>query len=354
MPFEGALFFTINSSDFQLRRHPANPILTPHPAHPWESLVTTNPAAWLDEATGEVILLYRAAGDDNDHLVHLALARSKDGVHFTRDSALPVASPIPFTPDGGCLEDPRIIKIGEWYYVTVASRPFPPGKYWDAASAASRIHRTFPSHFPVALRQNLTSTHLFLTKDFKSWIRAGRMTDPSLDERDVIIFPETVGGKWVTIHRPMQWHGVGFPNAQPAIWIAATDDVLGWKQLKLLAKAEYDWEQKVGANNPPLKTEHGWLQIYHAVGPDKHYRLGALLLDLKDPFKVTHRTRRPIYEPTADWETKGLYNGVCFPCGHVVRDGIYHLYYGGGDIVCGLATVPLEDLLQHLLAQPVD
>jgi predicted GH43/DUF377 family glycosyl hydrolase len=337
---------------FQLTRHPANPVLGPNPARPWESLVATNPAAWYDEARREVLLLYRAAGDDADHVVHLGLARSADGVNFVRDAGPPVASPIPHTPDGGCLEDPRIIKIGDWYYVTVASRPFPPGRYWDQ-TAAPRPHLRLPKEFPAALRQNLTSTHLFLTQDFKSWIRAGRLTDPSLDERDVVIFPETIGGKWVTLHRPMQWHGAGFSNPQPAIWIAATDDLLGWKQLKLLAKAEYPWEQKVGANNPPLRTPHGWLQIYHAVGPDKHYRLGALLLDLQDPFRVTHRTRRPIYEPEAAWETKGLYNGVCFPCGHAVINGVYHLYYGGGDLVCGLATAPLDALVQHLLGQPV-
>ena len=343
----------MSSLDFQLSRHPANPIMVPNPAQPWESLVTTNPGAWHDADSGDVLLLYRAAGDDDDHVVHLALARSRDGVRFTRDGATPVASPIPFTSDGGCLEDPRIIKIGDWYYVTVASRPFPPGRYWEKTPGAPRLHHSFPAHFPVALRQNLTSTHLFLTQDFKSWIRAGRLTDPSLDERDVVIFPETIGGKWVTLHRPMQWHGAGFTNPQPAIWIAATPDVLGWKELKLLAQAEFDWERKIGANNPPLRTPHGWLQIYHAVGPDGHYRLGALLLDLENPFRVTHRTRRPIYEPTAEWETKGLYNGVSFPCGHVVLGGIYHLYYGGGDVVCGLATAPLDELIGCLLAQPV-
>ena len=340
-------------AEFQLIRHPDNPILGPNPAQPWESLVATNPAAWHDEASGEVLLLYRAAGHDPDHVVRLALARSRDGVYFVRDGSTPVASPIPFTPDGGCLEDPRIIKVGDWYYVTVAARPFPPGQYWDESTALTRIHRGFPAHFPAALRQNLTSTHLFLTQDFKSWIRAGRLTDPSLDERDVVIFPETVAGKWVTLHRPMQWHGEGFPNSQAAIWIAATPDLLGWKQLRLLAKAEYDWERKIGANNPPLRTPHGWLQIYHAVGPDKHYRLGAMLLDLENPFLVTHRTRRPIYEPQAAYETQGLYPGVCFPCGHAVLNGIYHLYYGGGDVVCALATAPLDALVAHLLEQPV-
>jgi beta-1,2-mannobiose phosphorylase / 1,2-beta-oligomannan phosphorylase len=340
--------------DYQLKRYEGNPIVSPLAGSTWESEVTTNPAAWLDETTGDVLLLYRAAGDDEAHTVHLGLARSRDGYNFERVSSEPVLSPIPLTSEGGCVEDPRIIKIGEWYYVTVATRPFSPGKYWLNQGNAANIRPETPDHFPVALRKNLTSTHLFLTKEFKSWIRAGRLTNPELDDRDVVIFPETVGGKWITIHRPMQWHGEGFSNRWPAIWIAVNDDVLGWKDMRLLAKGIEPWEQKIGANNPPLKTPHGWLQIYHGVGADKLYRLGALLLDLEDPTQVTHRTRQPIYQPEADYETKGIYNGVCFPCGHVVKDGTYFLYYGGGDVHCCVATTPLEDLLQHLLEQPVD
>lgn len=338
---------------FTLSRYQGNPLLAPLPDSPWQALVTTNPGAWHDTATGEVLLLYRAAGNDEDHVVHLGLARSRDGLHFTRSSATPAVSPIPGTPDGGCLEDPRIIKMGDWYYVTVASRPFPPGRYWEAATAAARPHRALPAHFPAALRQNLTSTHLFLTRDFRSWIRAGRLTDPSLDDRDVLIFPELVGGKWITLHRPMQWHGPGFPNAHPAIWIAASNDVLAWKSLRLLAKGEQPWEEKIGANNPPLKTPAGWLQVYHGVGADKQYRLGAMLLDLADPSRVTHRTRAPIYEPQAPYETRGIYDGVCFPCGHAVISGIYFLYYGAGDVACAVATAPLDDLLRCLLDQPV-
>jgi beta-1,2-mannobiose phosphorylase / 1,2-beta-oligomannan phosphorylase len=340
--------------NFQLERYAGNPILSPLPGSPWQDEVVTNPAAWRDEESGEVTLLYRAAGHDEEHTVHLGLATSRDGLRFQRRTdLLPVLSPIPLTPDGGCIEDPRIIKIGEWYYVTIASRPFPPGRYWTNQNHAPNLRKGFPPEFPVALRQNLTSTHLFLTRDFKNWIRAGRMTDPSLDERDVVIFPEQVGGEWITLHRPMQWHGEGYPNAFPAIWIARSDDLLAWKQLQLLAKGEEAWELKIGANNPPLKTAHGWLQIYHGVGEDKQYRLGALLLDLDDPTVVTHRTRAPIYQPEAPYEKEGIYQGVCFPCGHVVIDGVYFLYYGGADVHCCVATCRLDELLGHLLDQPV-
>jgi predicted GH43/DUF377 family glycosyl hydrolase len=340
-------------ADFQFRRYPNNPILSPRRGSAWESTVTTNPGAWYDAERGEVFLLYRAAGDDVEHRIHLGLAVSRDGYRFERASPLPVLSPMEGGIDAGCVEDPRIIKMGDWYYVTCASRATPPGRYWTQENHQASRPQSYPQEFPAALRENYTSTHLYLTKDFRSWLRAGRLTNAAVDDRDVVIFPEKIGGKFYTLHRPMQWHGKGYPNRWPGIWIAASDDLLEWKTLQLLAKGESAWENKIGANNPPLKTPQGWLQIYHGVGADKQYRLGALLLDLKDPTRVTHRTPRPIYEPTAEYETKGIYNGVCFPCGHAVINGTYFLYYGGGDVHCAVCTAPLRDLLNHLLTHPV-
>jgi beta-1,2-mannobiose phosphorylase / 1,2-beta-oligomannan phosphorylase len=343
----------IQAARFSLHRYPGNPILSPIEDSPWEGEVTTNPGAWRDTATGEVFLLYRAAGSDKEHRVHFGLAVSKDGFHFTRVGDKPVLSPLPSASDGGCVEDPRIIKVGDWYFVTAATRAFPPGRYWTFNDNMAKPCAGLPDDFPAALSSNLTTTQLYLTRDFKDWIRAGRLTNPRLDDRDVVIFPERVAGRWVTLHRPMQWHGEGFENPYPAIWIAMSEDLLEWKQPRLLAMGEHAWERKIGANNPPLKTSAGWLQIFHGVGPDKRYRLGAFLLDLDDPSVITHRTPAPIYEPEADYEVRGIYNGVCFPCGHVVIDGTYFLYYGGADVHCCLATTGLEDLLEHLLAHPV-
>jgi predicted GH43/DUF377 family glycosyl hydrolase len=345
----------IQASDFQLKRYEKNPILSPLAGSEWESEVTTNPAAWHDETTQQVQLVYRAAGNDKEHLVHLGLAVSDDGYTFKRVSDKPILSPLENSIDNGCVEDPRIVKINDWYYITSASRPFPPGKYWENENHHADKNSHFPSEFPIAMRENFTSTHLYMTQDLANgkWLRAGRLTNPKLDDRDVMIFPEKIGDKWFTIHRPMQWHGEGFPNKYPGIWIAECDDLLEWKKMELLAKGAYAWEEKIGANNPPLKTEHGWLQIYHGVGADKQYRLGALLLDLENPRKVTHRTPKPIYEPIEKYETDGIYKGVCFPCGHAVIDGVYFLYYGAGDVHCAVCTTDLKELLAHLLENPV-
>ncbi len=110
----------------RLQRYEGNPILKPNPDHPWESMVTTNPGAWYDRERREVLLLYRAAGFDEQHVIRLGLARSSDGRHFEREPE-PVFGPSRDGFDAGCVEDPRITKMGDYFYITYASRPFPRG-----------------------------------------------------------------------------------------------------------------------------------------------------------------------------------------------------------------------------------
>jgi predicted GH43/DUF377 family glycosyl hydrolase len=343
----------IPSKAMKLTRYSNNPILSPHPAHAWESLVTTNPGAWYDETTQQVLLVYRAAGNDPEHRIHFGLATSKDGYTFERASDLPIFSPSADGFDAGCVEDARVIKIGEWFYITYASRPFPPGQYWLEQGHQASFRPDCPPDFPWMLRNNQTSTGLALTKDFKTWIRAGRMTSPAVDDRDVILFPEKVNGRYVMMHRPMNWVGPAYGTEHPAMWISFGDDMLTWRESKLLAKAEFAWEnKKIGGNTPPIKTEHGWLTLYHAVGTDAHYRLGAMLLDLDDPSVIRYRTRDWLLQPEMGYETDGPYPGVCFPCGKVILGDTLFVYYGGADKYVGLATCKMDALMAYLLSCP--
>lgn len=331
------------------------PVLSPLPGSPWESLVTTNPSAWYDAGTGEVSLLYRAAGHDPEHKVWFGLAKSRDGVNFTRCSAEPVFGPSADGFDAGCVEDPRIMKIDDWFYVTYASRPYPPGEYWKPEAEQGYRRPATGADFPWIMRRNATATGLALTQDFKSWIRAGRLTNPTVDDRDVMLFPEKIGGRYAMIHRPMNWHGEGYPCARPSMWISYSDDILHWTDSKLLAQGIGDgWEAgKIGGNTTPIKTPDGWLTLYHAVGPDKFYRVGALLLDLEDPSIVRYRTRDWILQPELPWEIDGYYKGVVFPCGKVVIDGRLFVYYGGADKYVGVAACPLDELLAYMRECPV-
>ncbi|MEM9083324.1 MAG: glycosidase [Planctomycetota bacterium] len=341
----------------QLARSDANPILSPNPDNDWEALVTTNPGAIYDEEQGKFVLLYRAAGEDQEHRIYLGLATSDDGVNFERASNEPALSPsVDGAHDMGGIEDPRVMQVGDWYYVTYASRAYHAGQYWLMAGNPSKPPEC-PDEFPIKFRENLTTTSLAITKDFRDWRRCGPVTDPRYDDRDVYFLPERVGGRWWMIHRPMEWVGKHYGTEHPAMWINSSEDLLHWDSStsRLLAKAEFPWEVKVGGNTPPLRTEHGWLTIYHAKGPDGYYRLGVMLLDLDNPAQITHRTRGWIIQPEQDYETQGCYDmgGVIFPCGAVVRDGILHVYYGGADKYVGLATVSMKELLDYTLECPV-
>ena len=338
----------------RLQRFEGNPILSPMPTHAWESFVATNPGAWYDLETGKVILLYRAAGQDAEHKICFGLAVSQDGYHFERFLDRPVFEPSNDGFDAGCVEDARMVKLGEWYYITYAARPFPPGEYWKS-NGQVYCPPFAPPDFPQALRDNETATGLALTKDFRSWIRAGRITSPVVDDRDVILFPEKIQGRYWMLHRPLSWAGPGFETCYPAIWISSSEDLLDWRDSRLLARAEFAWEyQKIGGNTPPIRTEHGWLILYHAVGHDRHYRLGAMLLDIDNPAIVRYRTRNWLLQPEAWYELDGLYPGVCFPCGKVLLGDTLFVYYGGADKYVCLATCLLEDLLSYLLECPVE
>ena len=337
----------------KLTRFAGNPILSPHPDHPWEDLAVFNPAAYYDEDKKQVLLLYRAAESHPEYKCYFGLATSSDGYRFERVSDQPVLSPNVEGFDGATIQDPRIIKMGDWFYVTYAARHYPFGQFWiPGARDAFKAPAAGPD-FPHYLKTNATLTGLAMTQDFKTWIRAGWLTNPVLDDRDVILFPEKVSGKYVMMHRPLEWVGPRYGTDEACAWISVADDLMGFRESRLLIKNRYPWERyKLGINIPPIKTPNGWLTIYHAVGEDRFYRLGALLLDLEDPGKVLHRTPDFIMEPEADYETEGFYKGAIFPCGAVVIDGTFFLYYGGGDKYCALATCGLDELVNHLLSCP--
>lgn len=337
----------------KLTRFDGNPILSPHPGHLWEDLAVFNPAAWYDAGAGQVKLLYRTAESHPEYKCYFGLAVSGDGYHFKRVSDEPVLSPSADGFDASTIQDPRMVKMGDYYYVTYACRHYPFGQFWKPDD-----RRYFPPErpagFPHYLRTNATLTGLALTRDFKTWIRAGTLTDPLLDDRDVVLFPEKIDGQYVMMHRPLEWVGPDHGVDHPSAWISMADDLMGFRRSKLLLKAEYPWEAgKLGINTPPIKTEHGWLTLYHAVGQDRFYRLGAVLLDLQDPARVLCRTPDWLMQPEADYEIEGFYRGCVFPCGKVVIGDTLFVYYGAADKVVGLATCPLQDLVEYLLAHPV-
>ena len=116
-------------------------------------------------------------------------------------------------------------------------------------------------------------------------------------------------------------------------------------------QGEQPWEdQKIGGSCPPIKTEKGWLHIYHGVSSaDGAYRAGAVMLDLKNPAVIIARTKGFILEPEFDFEVKGYYTGCVFPTANVVKDNVLYVYYGAADKYVCAATAPFDQFVEDLM-----
>lgn len=325
----------------RLKKWDGNPILKPNPKNEWEKLAVLNPGAYYHD--GKVYLLYRACGETVDYVIYMGLAESTDGFHFERVSDEPVLPPSEDGFDAGCVEDARIVRLGEWFYVTYAARAFPPCAFW-----AGKRRKSIPAETPTWTR-NWTRTGLARSKDLRTFERLGPITGDDVDDRDVIIFPEKVNGRYVMLRRPQQWVGEEYGTDVPGIWIAWSDDLLHWEDNELIATARFPWEgQKVGGSTPPIKTDDGWLMLYHGVGGDT-YRVGVMMLDREDPRRIIARAPDFIMEPEAEFEKEGIVKNVVFPCGNVVIGDEIFVYYGGADTVCCVATAKLRDLVEYVM-----
>jgi predicted GH43/DUF377 family glycosyl hydrolase len=160
-----------------------------------------------------------------------------------------------------------------------------------------------------------------------------------MENKDAVIFPEKVSGKYVMFHRTM-----------PDIWIGYSDNLKEWYGHKIVMRPrEGLWDcKKIGAGPPPIKTEKGWLLFYHGVDEKRVYRLGVALFDLNDPSRLIARQEGPILEPEEPWELEGDVPTVVYNCGAIEKNGMYYVYYGGADTVIGVATVSKEEALDFI------
>ena len=152
------------------------------------------------------------------------------------------------------------------------------------------------------------------------------------------------------LHRPKDHVGEDYGTDNPSVWIKSSDDLMAWNvPSTLLLKGKEWWEVKVGGNAPPIRTDSGWLMLYHGVDDKFTYRIGACILDIDDPTKILYRTKDFIMEPETEFEKNGLYKwGVVFPTGNVVVDGVLYVYYGASDQWCCVATAEMDELLEFI------
>lgn len=311
----------------RLKRYVRNPVITPIPEHEWEAKATLNPAAiYLDN---RVHIIYRAMAKDNTSTLGYAI--SKDGVTITKRYNRPIYIPRieeekKKTAGGhsGC-EDPRITRIDDKLYM---------------------CYTAFNGIGPTRVAMTSIKIKDFLKQRW-NWTKPKLISPPGIDDKNSCIIPKTKDNKYAIFHR-----------IYPCIWIDFVDD-LEFKDKKWIKGSAWfkprtdSWDsRKVGIAAPPIKTDAGWLLLYHGISEeDRHYRVGAILLKSEDPTQVIVRSEEPLLEPRLKFELEGIVNSVVYPCGAVVIEGTLYVYYGGGDQAIGVAAVKLNQLLASLLKQ---
>jgi predicted GH43/DUF377 family glycosyl hydrolase len=304
------------------KRSLKNPIILPKPENAWEAKATFNPAAI--HLKGETHLMYRTFSEDNTSV--FGYAKTKNGEDIVERLNEPAYIPredfeIKKIKDAnsGC-EDARLTKIGKNIYMCYTA--------YDGVGP------------PRVAVSSITEKN-FLAHKWE-WSKPLLVTPAGLDDKDACIFPKKFKNGYLIFHRVnSEICGDYLPTLD-----FATNPVQ--KCIRIIGPRKHMWDDyKVGITAPPIKTKSGWLLLYHGVSGHT-YRVGAMLLDAKDPTIVLARSTDPIFEPVEEYEKVGIVNNVVFPCGAVLRKGIVYIYYGGADKVVGVATMKLDVILNAL------
>ncbi len=314
------------NNKWKFKRYQSNPIIIPKAENKWESKATFNPAAIY--LGGKVHILYRTLSDDNTSFI--GYASSRDGFKIDERLNTPIYIPREdfemkkiANNNSGC-EDPRLTKIGNNIYL---------------------CYIAYDSVNPPKVAVSIISQKDFLSHNFFKWSKPFLITPDGLDDKDTCIFPEKFKNGYFILHRANNEICGDYMKS-----IDNTSEKIN-KCIRVIGPRMNTWDSlKVGITAPPVKTKYGWLLLYHGVSKSHStYRVGALLLDLKDPAIVLSRSSDPVFVPEENYEKNGIVNNVVFPCGMIIRNKKVFIYYGGGDKVTGVATMDLSVILNALI-----
>ncbi|MGC2163921.1 MAG: glycoside hydrolase family 130 protein [Silvibacterium sp.] len=255
--------------------------------------------------------------DGHDYLTtmsHLRLVSSEDGIVFSEHEYFrPILGEGELETFG--IEDCRVTKIDDTYYLTYTQ-----------------------------VSENGVGVGLRSTRDWQSFRSHGMILSPH--NKDCALFDAKIGGKYYALHRPSSPELGG-----NYIWIAESPDLDHWGNHRCIAHTrEGFWDSaRVGAGASPIRTDRGWLEIYHGANRQNRYCLGVLLLDLEEPWKVIARSKEPVMEPLKEYECHGFFGEVIFTNGHLVEGDMVTVYYGASDSVVCAARFSIRELLRSVL-----
>lgn len=295
-----------------------NPVITPDKV-PYACTACFNPGAIKYD--GKYILLPRM--QDLSGRSNIGYAYSEDGINFMVGDSYALSRTslrkdhIVAKNEAGGLEDCRITKIDGRFVLTYTTYS---GK--DGRKAGVGLAETFDF------------------KNFKRLSRTGLILTP--DNKDFVLLPEKIKRKYIAYHRPA--------STEKSMWIAYSSDLVNWGDPIEVMRPRDNWEvDGIGAGAVPIKTNEGWLHIYHGIC-GRVYSLGCALFDLEDPSRLISKSKIFILHPRRAYEQQGQMPNVVFTCGAILEDdGRIKIYYGGADTNICLGTAKLNDLIDVAL-----
>jgi predicted GH43/DUF377 family glycosyl hydrolase len=318
--------------------------------------VTFNPGVIRDD-DGRYYMYERAAGSLTPFNCVIGMLESDDGVAFRHSVPEPVFTPEMAGSRYGSVQDPRVAKLDGLYWMTFAFRPYA----WSCYPTGVGVPKSEVPHYPgfdPLKTPNQTRSGLAVSRDRAKWEFHSWITPEDIDDRDVILFPEKIGGRYAVLRRPIRHvstdtsHG----DEQPGIMVSFSEDLRKWTEPELVVAPAFAWEDnRIGGSAPPIRTPKGWLVLYHGVETQDRtvnrvcYRMGAMLLDLADPRKVLARSKSFLMEPEEEYEKHGVFiPNVIFPTAAILVDGELRIYYGACDTAICLASATLDSVLASL------
>lgn len=302
--------------NIQFVRIQSNPILKPNPMLSWEVGGVLSPAVIYENETWK--MLYRAYGQDQ--VSRLGYAESNDGLNWRKYNQ-PRVVPDKTDLEHNGIEDPRIVKIGDKYYITY--------------TAYNRKRRFVKTRIRI-LQTTDFKTFKRITPTFRNHFRK--------NDKDGVLFPEKVNNLCYMLHR-----------LEPSIQVSSSKNLRSWHDhATILRPTDNAWESyKIGAGTPPIKTSIGWLLFYHGVSKDYKYSMSAAVVDIHKPSRVLYRLPFPLLKAETDYEKTGTVANVVFGTSVIEVGEDYRLYYGAGDKVIAAATINKSDLITTLQNYPV-
>lgn len=316
-----------------------------------------NPAV-LQE--GEIVhVLYRAVRNGNHSTI--GYCQLQHGMFVENRRSEPLLSP-EFSYESQGMEDPRLVKIDDVYYLTYCAYD---GINALGALATSKDLIQFERHGLIVPQFSYEEMCLLfhsktaLNEKYKrynihheSWTTTGKKR--LVWDKNVVFFPRRIDGKLWFLHRikpDIQIAAIhSLDELTPQFW----SKYLGEFETHIALTPKHDHEVSyIGAGCPPVETNRGWILIYHSVHDTMEgyvYSACAALMDLNDPQTEISRLPYPLFKPEEPWELKGEVNNVVFPTGTATFGDTLNVYYGAADEQIGCATFSIRELVNELLS----